>query len=418
MGFAMIPGQDGVMFYFPWPSREPGPGFPAHQTRAHAPVIHPGHGNPAKGQPRHWPASRGRRFTAVRSLAAGIALLALAPLAAQEATAAAPAAPEFSRGDGGLSVLLSTGIQLATVGESFGYGQDWFPYAMLGTASLIQLPGLGAADPDIGLRLVAQAGLDAAFVAGHLTLANPILDGFTFNLAHKYAMWGAYENYSLIRSRSVDTAYRDSFTRLDFGQLASAPFDFKTLEPWQAWSYLGGLTLAIALRTVFSPDQSAAVWTTGTSYFAGQQMPIALGALLMLAVQIPSFTMTAIGEESFYRGTVMEELQTAIGEWPARIIDANFFTLSHWPQQLDKFVAANFWSVLLDYSLSVGTTLWVQEIYRRGGLRSAVAVHMWSDVVMMLADWLLKSGADTSPEAGLSINARSLRSVTFQIRLL
>lgn len=307
-------------------------------------------------------------------------------------------------GDMALYLAVSTTIQTATVLEAFAYGEPWMPWLLLGTAGAQLLPSIlnGAADsPGIA---GAQLGLTAAWAANELvfgtTLATPLL----FNSAHKLSMFATYSGYVDLRSRSADAEYA-AIGHSSFGELALAPFRPLSYAPWPVWGYvatMGGFAVAASLNA----EEGQAVWDTGSAFLGDTKHSALAGTGLMLLLQVPNFVMTGVGEEALYRGVYYEELSSRVGVWPAKIIDAAWFTFSHFPQQWSRLKAMPIGQIALKTALSFAQAFWFQYVYEWQGLEYAVTAHAASDVLVFFFDWLAQGGVPN--HAGFSINERTM----------
>jgi membrane protease YdiL (CAAX protease family) len=312
------------------------------------------------------------------------------------------------------AVGVSAAFQAAGVLESFGYDEPWYPYAFLATDTLQLLPSWYLGTKDALANTVTQVSADALCWGNYALFGENFLNPLLFNFAHKYSMFATYDQYLDLRGRCDDAAYANSATACNFLDLATAPYSPQTLSKWYVWGNIAGLACYEIVK-VCASDQSSAVWTTGKAYIGSREFPVWAAASIVLVAQVANFTMTGLGEESLYRGVYYEELKQDLGIWPARIIDATYFTVSHYPQQYESLAAKDAPDVLLNFALSCGQALWFQLAYEWGGLRAAVAAHTWSDIVLFLGDWLLSAGAPYADDSGFSVNARNV-SLAYEIK--
>jgi membrane protease YdiL (CAAX protease family) len=338
---------------------------------------------------------RGHRFC----LVVGALAVVLALMPATEA-----GAQEIDDGDMTLYLAASTTIQAATVLEAFAYDREWMPWVLLGTASAQVVPGLAFSAARAPLIAGAQLGLSTAWAANELAFGTNLASPLRFNSAHKFSMFAMYSGYADLRSRSADAEYA-AIGRSSFGELALAPFRPASYAPWPVWGYLASMG-AFSIVTALGAPEGAAVWDTGAAFVGEGQYPAWAGIGLMLLLQVPNFVMTGVGEEALYRGVYYEELSTRLGEWPAKMIDAAWFTFSHFPQQWDRLKAMPPGQLLLKTALSFTQAFWFQYVYEWHGLEYAVAAHAASDVLVFFVDWLSQGGIPNS--AGFSINERTM----------
>ncbi|MBN1242976.1 MAG: CPBP family intramembrane metalloprotease [Spirochaetales bacterium] len=310
--------------------------------------------------------------------------------------------------------LSSSGaLQAATVFESFAYGEAWLPWALLGTAGAQTGVGLAFGTEDALPLAGAQLGLSLAFAANELAFGTNLATPLLFNAAHKLSMYATYSGYADIRMRSDDPDYAAGLGRSAFGELALAPFKPASYAPWPVWGYVASMG-AFAAVSALGAAPGEAVWDTGSAFLGDAEFPVWAGVGLMLLLQVPNFVMTGVGEEALYRGTYYEELSTRLGEWPAKLLDASWFTFSHYPQQWDELMDLPFGQLLLKTALSFAQAFWFQYVYEWHGLEYAVAAHAASDVLVFFVDWLAQGGVPNG--AGFSINERTMMiGLTFKL---
>jgi len=344
------------------------------------------------------------------------AFAALHPVPAQDALSNIEARPSEpfpssaagrSWDDASVFLVASGGLQLASVLESFGYSEAWFPPSFMGTLVLQHLPAIGFGTESALSNAGLQLGLTSAWAANAYLLRDSTANALLFNAAHKYSMYATYDAYARLRASSPDADYAVGFAREGFWRLAAAPFDARVMGDWYLWGYLA-TRAAIAAGMALTTEAPNAVWKTGKAYIGRAEFPILAGAALVLLLQTGNFVMTGIGEEALYRGSYYAEMKYRFGEWPAKVADAAYFTLSHYPQKWDSIAAAPLSDTALSFLASAGTTFWLQYVYEWGGLRSAVAAHAWTDVIVFFADWLLRAGVPYDEGIGFSINSRLL----------
>ncbi len=310
----------------------------------------------------------------------------------------------FSEGQVVSAVLLSSAAQLGTVVESLWYGEAWYPWAFMGTMTAQNVPALFFGSSKAVANMIAQIGLDGLFAANQLLFGDNMFMPLLFNSAHKFSMYFTYDTYTDMRGRSGSPDY-SNIQKHGFFDLAAAPFDLSTYKDWYVWGYLGSIALYSAI-SLCAMDQSNAVWTTGQAYIGSNRLPAFWGAALVLLLQVPNFIMTGIGEEALYRGVYYEELSYRMGEWPAKIIDGLYFSLSHFPQKIDSIMAMSAGDILFSLAITSLHAFWYQYIYEWGGLRAAVTAHAVTDIMLFFTDWLLQGGVPN--ESGFSINTKLL----------
>jgi len=310
------------------------------------------------------------------------------------------------------ATAISALFNLASVGECFLADESFFPYLFLGTVTLQGLPALAYGSEGAPLQFGLQLGFDGLFIANGLASGSEALGSVLFNFAHKYSMFGTYAMYSDLRSRTGSPDYGPG-DRHSFAELLSAPFDPACYAHWSVLGYLGARMLVTGIGMAVA-DHSDSVWARGEAYIGNRAFPVWAGVALMLALQVPNFVMTGVGEEALFRGVYYEELSRRIGEWPAKIGDALYFTICHYPQQWDRLMAEGAGQIAMGTALSMLDAIWLQYIYEWMGLRSAVATHAAVDILVFFCDWLLQGGVPN--DAGFSVSDREL-SIAFTCKL-
>jgi len=340
---------------------------------------------------------------AMRTISKLKALVLLLAAAAAGPAFAQDAAEPPSANAAGEMVAWSAAVQAATVCEAFLYEKDWFPWLLQGTATLQHLPAILYEADGAWTNAGVQLGLDALFAGDQLLFGQNLTTPLAANTAHKYSMWATYDAYADLRTRADDPDYAEGIRRESFGDMALATFQPARYANWETLGYLGIIT-AMSVIPMFTEEGSEAVWTTGEAWLGGMEFSPWIGVPLILLLQVPNFVMTGIGEEALYRGTYYEELSYRLGRWPASIIDALYFTASHVPQQWNQLGSMSAFEIILPNLLAIAQTYWLQQIYDRHGLGTAVAAHAMSDIIAMFCDWLLYGGVPN--EHGFSINER------------
>jgi len=232
-----------------------------------------------------------------------------------------------------------------------------------------------------------------------------------FNAAHKYSMFNTYATYVDLRSKASDPDYA-SIKRYSFPGLLAATFRPSSYDHWVVSGFVASMALYKGISMALAEKENA-VWNTGKAFIGTNEFPVWAGIPLILLLQIPNFVMTGIGEESYFRGTVYEEMGVRMGHWPAKTFDALYFTLCHYPQQWDKIITSDPLDLLVKSGLSMAQAFWFQYIYDTKGLPAAVAAHASIDILVFFLDWLVQGGVPN--EAGFSINDRAV-SISFEFK--
>ena len=314
-----------------------------------------------------------------------------------------------------LAVALSGAAQLASVLEAFAFEETWFPYVFLGTVTLQSLPGLAFGAEDAPAGAAVQLAADALSLGNYALFGDNYVNPLLFNAAHKFSMYRTYALYADLRSRCAGDAYASSFSGRSFLELVSAPFRPSVLGEPYVWGTIATVA-AVTAVSVATSDQSRAVWATGKCHLNDAEIPLWAGVSLSLLSTVVNYVLTGVGEESLYRGVYYEETKTTCGPVAAKILDANYFVLSHYPQQYGTLTKTEIGTVILNYALSLGNALWLQCVYDWGGLPASVAVHAWNDVLFGMADWLLAAGVPYLNDAGFDLMTSTRAGVTISWR--
>jgi membrane protease YdiL (CAAX protease family) len=326
--------------------------------------------------------------------------------------AASQVSGQITRSDLGLYTASSTAIEIGLISMNFFQDQAWAAPVSLGLLLATDLPAIAYGSEGALQRGGAQLGLDGLCCLQYIDSFPYSLGSILSNCAIKYSLYSVYAGYADLRSR-LDVPGYASLPRHSFAELLGASFDPASYSDWSVLGYIGSMALYTGISAAFA-DTSKSVWATGKSYIGDTEFPIWAGTLLMVAMQVPNFVMTGIGEESYFRGTIYEELSHDIGTWPAKLIDSFYFTACHYPQRWDEVVASDPGGVALGFGLSMLQGMWFEYIYDRRGLGPAVAAHAATDMILFFCDWLVQGGLPTN--SGFSLNDREL-SISFGVRL-
>lgn len=175
------------------------------------------------------------------------------------------------------------------------------------------------------------------------------------------------------------------------GMLAVSPFQGEHLRDPIVWA---SSIAAPAILTAFylwnEPGLGRPVYDTNRSYIGSLEVPVWAGGLATLGFALIDMLGVAIGEESYYRGIVYEELRSAWGPIPARIADALLFPLIHLPGDLQAGFKPS--TVVFNFFWRSTMTLLFDVAYDSGGLPRSAALHYWSDVLLLMSRWLFYGG--------------------------
>lgn len=122
------------------------------------------------------------------------------------------------------------------------------------------------------------------------------------------------------------------------------------------------------------------------------------GFFEVLATDLLAMSLLAAGEEALYRGVIYEEIKTRSGSAAAMLTDAALFPLIHVPG--DVYSGFGLGTVAFQFLWRAGMTLVFDRAYDLGGLPLSAAVHMWSDVVLLMVRWLVYGGIPDPAASG------------------
>jgi membrane protease YdiL (CAAX protease family) len=220
------------------------------------------------------------------------------------------------------------------------------------------------------------------FLADDLPVAIPLSQSFLGAYAHLME-FAAYDAWRL---------ERPSVPGWSLSALAPAPFLGGELSDPVVWvSAFAAPAVLTAFYLANEPDLGRPVWETGAAYVGSAEVAPWVGGLATLGFAALDMFSVAIGEEAYYRGIVYAELKDAWGTVPARISDMLLFPLIHLPGDLKSGFKPS--TVLFNFAWRSAMTLLFDAAYDRGGLPRSVALHYWSDVVLVMSRWLFYGGS-------------------------
>jgi len=253
-----------------------------------------------------------------------------------------------------------------------------------------------------GLLALPAAGVGTMFLAGDnvfLQQASGALLGVYQNLTQ----FSVYEVYREFREKvPTGTPYRDSFRGVPLGRVLAGEFAPRNLIRPVVWiPTLVGPAVLVGYRLLADRDALAPIWTTGEAYIGDRAVHPVGGFFYALGTNVLSMSLLAAGEEALYRGVVYEEIKSRTGPRTAMLADALIFPLIHVPG--DVYSGFGLGTIAFQFLWRAGMTLVYDRAYETGGLPLSAAVHMWSDVVLLTARWLLFGGAPQSSSGGTRI---------------
>ena len=274
------------------------------------------------------------------------------------------------------------------------------PWAIYPSQLLAHLPLYGLNLPKAllytGIELaLPAAGIGSMFAAGENDL---LRQGAALFLGayQNVAQFSVYEVYKEFRLRvPPEDPYARAFEPASFGQVLAGQFDIRNLRRPIVWvPTLVGTALLAGYRLLEEGDTSSAVWSTGSGYVGETRVDPSLGSLYVLGRSIVAMSLVGIGEEALFRGVIYEEIKTRSTVRTARIVDMLLFPLVHVPA--DVYADYSAATIVFQFFWRSGMTLVFDTAYDQGGLPLSAAVHMWSDVLLLMVQWLVYGGIPES----------------------
>jgi len=280
----------------------------------------------------------------------------------------------------------------------------FIPWVIYPSQLLAHLPLYGLNPPKAllytGVELaLPAAGIGLMFAAGEndfLKQGSALFLGAYQNVTQ----FSVYEVYKEFRLRvPPEDPYAQGFAPASFGQVLAGEFNIRNLSRPIVWiPTLVGPALLSGYRLLAERDTSSAVWSTGSGYIGETRVDPAIGSLYVLGRSIVAMSLVGIGEEALFRGVIYEEIKTRTTSKTARIVDMLIFPLVHVPA--DIYAGYSAATIVFQYFWRSGMTLVFDTAYDQGGLPLSAAVHMWSDVLLLLAQWLVYGGVPESELTG------------------
>jgi membrane protease YdiL (CAAX protease family) len=183
----------------------------------------------------------------------------------------------------------------------------------------------------------------------------------------------------------------DKPTGYSLSKLAIAPFRWDNIKSPLVWipSVVAPAAL-IGFYLAVEPDLGTPVYKTGQSHIGTAQVDPVVGGISAAGFGFAYSLSTSIGEEAYYRGIIYNETRRAFGVWPARAIDMIFFPALHLPTDISAGLKKE--TILFNFGWRSVMTLIFDAANDKGGIPLAVAVHFWSDFILIMARWLFYNG--------------------------
>jgi membrane protease YdiL (CAAX protease family) len=304
------------------------------------------------------------------------AALVVASLVSATAEAQTSEPPRFTRKEAIAIGLASSFFGLGSVAVDFlpapsvaGLApQSYYHY---GTATLAAVP-IAFASPldalEVGDWTLGLTTADLALRYNGARSASSSLNPYwnvTETLVIHHGLWAGYAAYRDARAAGASDAWNDAWRPYTADELIVAPFHWSNINHPVVWAGISadagitGVVVGLGLATKTSVLARPAVFArsaglgTLTSWDAG------------------------LTEDPLFRGFFYEELQLALGRWPARAIDMSIFTLSHVPGEVHDSPTV----ILAGVADRAASGLLFEIAYDQGGLPESVAFHILFDTV-------------------------------------
>jgi membrane protease YdiL (CAAX protease family) len=253
--------------------------------------------------------------------------------------------------------------------------------------------GIELALPAAGIGLMLAAGENDFLQQG---------SGLFLGAYQNVTQFSVYEVYKEFRLRvGPQGPYRRGFRAHSFGEVLAGEFSLEGLSRPIVWiPTLVGPALLSGYRLLAEGELSSAVWNTGSGYVGDTEVEPALGLLYVLGRSVVAMSVLGVGEEALFRGVIYEEIKTRTTPWAARLTDVLLFPLVHVPG--DIYAGYPGGTIAFQFLWRAGMTLVFDAAYDQGGLPLSAAVHVWSDVLLLLVQWLVYGGVAESARGSAS----------------
>ncbi len=294
-----------------------------------------------------------------------------------------PAPHRFTRKQAITLGLVSAALGVGTIGVDYLPGPAVaglapHSYYQYGTATLAAVP-IAVVSPldavEVGDWTVAFSAADLALryngARDQFSNLNPYW-GLTDTLVLHHGLYAPYVAYRDARAEGSSDIWDDAWRPYTADELIAAPFHWTNINHPVVWAGVSanagitGIIVGAQLGTKSSALASPA--------FIARNM----------AIGTVSSWDAGVTEDPLFRGFFYEELQLALGRWPARAIDMSLFTLAHVPGELGDSPVV----ILSGVADRAASGLLFEIAYDQGGLPESVAFHvLWdtaSDLITAL----------------------------------
>jgi membrane protease YdiL (CAAX protease family) len=193
------------------------------------------------------------------------------------------------------------------------------------------------------------------------------------------AEYRSYESYA--RTRLEAPAYADGgFARHRLVDLYAAPVNPRVLRDPLVLGYAAANALCVfGSQAIMSGGFPQAVWKTDECYVGDENVRAGRYALANALYFATYYFSGAVGEESYFRGYLFEEISHHTNPCIAALVDSTIFALQHVITDIIRGRDPRF---TLFHGLETALfTLALDHLYVRGGLEASVASHAWSNIL-------------------------------------
>jgi membrane protease YdiL (CAAX protease family) len=229
--------------------------------------------------------------------------------------------------------------------------------------------------------LLPGASIGLMFAGDSFALALPL--SATLMNAYSHLMeYAAYDTYRLSR---IDLGGRD------LGELAAAPFIPDTFLSPLVWiPSIVAPAVLVGYNLLAEPGMGTPVYESGRSYIGSAEVHPVLGGISAGLFGTIDMLSVAIGEESYYRGILYENVKRELGTIPARVFDMLFFPAIHIQSDIRSGTKTE--TMIFNFAWRSAMTLIFDVCYDTGGLERSTATHFWSDFILIMARWVFCGG--------------------------
>lgn len=155
------------------------------------------------------------------------------------------------------------------------------------------------------------------------------------------------------------------------------------------FTWLTRAIIGVALGAVLMLAPATLLWTTGQVHFS-----LNPGGAHLLLPPLALFAAVAVTEEVLFRGYIFQRLLDGLGEWPAQILIAALFLLTH----VDAIQNAGTIGYLAGVNIFVASLMFGLAFIRTKSLAMPIGIHLAANFVQ---GGVLGFGVSGSEEQGL-----------------